>query len=87
MDISTEMKWCLKINFCSRFVLQTMKEIMGVPRPHLVEDFLHSLHSKMAATSGPTGVVELPQVYPVAPGISAIDNSCCNSYRITSCRV
>ena len=57
-----------------RFVLQTMKEIMGVPRPHLVEDFLHSLHSKMAATSGPTGVVELPQVYPVAPGISAIYN-------------
>ena len=39
-----------------------MKEIVGIPRPHLVEDFLHSLHSKMAATSGTTGVVELPQV-------------------------
>ena len=38
-----------------------MKDITGVPRPHIVEDFILSLQGKMS-TLGNSGAVELPQV-------------------------
>lgn len=40
---------------------QTMKDIPGVPRPHIVEDFIRSLQERMS-TVGDRTAVELPQV-------------------------
>ena len=39
-----------------------MKDIPGVPRPHIVEDFIHSLQGKMSTVAESTAV-ELPQVH------------------------
>ena len=39
-----------------------MKEIVGVSRPHLVEDFLLSLQSNMAVSLESSSVMEIPQV-------------------------
>lgn len=38
-----------------------MKDITGVPRPHIVEDFLQILQTGMSTLPG-NSVVELPQV-------------------------
>ena len=38
-----------------------MKDIPGVPRPHIVEEFVDSLQNGMSSVRG-SSVVELPQV-------------------------
>lgn len=38
-----------------------MKDISGVPRPHIVEDFLQTLQTGMSTLPG-NSVIELPQV-------------------------
>ena len=57
----------LTLFFTLSLFLQSMKDIPGVPSPHIVEDFIQSLKNGGMSTKTPSNksIVEIPQVLTV----------------------